>query len=309
MKNTTHDKYGFPLVYEKTALAQMQAKINLPVETIELVRRYFSAASNLYAKIPLRTLYDIYISQNAHIPENDFLQVADMISHEQHHYAILGREVFWEDAEPSQPLDRELVASHLYEIGYDYYHETEAKQEGIKYYIPSKEELLNYADEWYIEHTSQVAAMERYLLSTQRKLHCPIADVMDDLHLAMTMGADYAAMTNDARRLGVRFDNEQSFRTFLRLLIDMCRHTRQFNRRGHTPEECNAPQEDIDIIAAGIEYEGEYEDGLAKAAKLLRTAFDKSQSNTLSGAPSKNAPCPCGSGRKYKNCCGKGNKS
>lgn len=306
MNNTTHDGYGFPLIYEKTALAQMQAKINLPVETIELVRRYFAAAANLYARIPLRKLHDIYNNQNEPLSESDFLQVAELISHEHHHYAVLGREVFWEDAEPSQPLDRELVASHLYEIGYDYYYEAEAKQEGIKYYIPSKEELLKYADEWYIEHTSQVAAMERYLCSTQRKLHCPIADIMDDLHLAMTMGADYTAMTDDARRLGVRFDNEQSFKTFLRLLIDMCRHTRQFNRRGHTPEECNAPREDIDIIAAGIEYEGEYQDGLTKAANLLRAAIDRPQTTTLSGKPSKNAPCPCGSGRKYKNCCGKG---
>ena len=167
---------------------------------------------------------------------------------------------------------------------------------------------MNYADDCYIEYTPQVAAMERYLRSSQRKLRCPIADVIDDLHLAMTMSGDYAAMTNDARRLGVRFDNEQSFRTFLRLLIDMCRHTRQFARRGHTPEECHAPAENIALIAAGIEYEGEYEDGFSKTAKLLRTAFDKPQVNTLSGAPSKNAPCPCGSGRKYKNCCGKGNK-
>lgn len=308
MNNSTHDGYGFPLVYEKTALAQMQAEINLPAETIELIRRYFAAAANLYARIPLRKLYDIYISQNEPLSESDFLQVAELISHEQHHYAVLGRDVFWGDAEPSQPMDRELVASHLYEIGYDYYYEAEARQEGIKYYIPSKEELLNYADEWYIEYTPQVAAMERYLRSSQRKLHCPITDVIDDLNLAMTMGDDYAAMTNDARRLGVRFDNEQSFRTFLRLLIDMCRHTRQFARRGHTPEECHAPAENIDLIAAGIEYEGEHEDGLTKSAKLLRAAFDKPQANTLSGAPSKNAPCPCGSGRKYKNCCGKGNK-
>lgn len=56
-----------------------------------------------------------------------------MISHEHHHYAVLGREVFWEAAEASLSIDRELVASHLYEIGYDYYYETEAQQEGIKY--------------------------------------------------------------------------------------------------------------------------------------------------------------------------------
>jgi hypothetical protein len=308
MNNNTHDGYGFPLVYEKTALALMQAKISLPAETIELIRRYFAAAANLYARIPLQKLYDIYISQNAHISEADFLQVTELISHEHHYYAILGHEVFWEDAEPSQPIDRELVASHLYEMGYDYYYETEAQQEGIKYYIPSKEELLKYADEWYIEWTPQVAAVERYLRYSQRKLHCPIADVIDDLHLAMTMGNDYAAMVTDARRLGVRFDNEQSLRTFLRLLMDMCRHTRQFARRGHTPEECHAPTEDMDLIAAGIEYKGEYEDGLTRSAKLLRTAFDEPRSNTLSGAPSKNAFCPCGSGRKYKNCCGKGDK-
>ena len=27
---------------------------------------------------------------------------------------------------------------------------------------------------------------------------------------------------------------------------------------------------------------------------------------TIVGKPARNAPCPCGSGRKYKNCCGKG---
>ena len=147
MNNTTPDEYGFPLIYEKTALAQMQAKISLPTETIELIRRYFAAAANLYARIPLRKLYDIYISQNAHISESVFLQVAELISHEHHHYAVLGSEVFGEGAEPSQPIDCELVASHLYEIGYDYYYETEIQHEGIKYYFPSKEELLNYADE------------------------------------------------------------------------------------------------------------------------------------------------------------------
>lgn len=308
MNNATHDEYGFPLVYKKTALARMQAKISLPTETIELIRRYFAAAANLYARIPLRKLYDIYISQNAHISESDFLQVTELISHEHHHYAVLGQEVFWEDAVPSQSIDRELVASHLYEIGYDYYYEAEAQQAGITYYIPSKEELLNYADEWYIEWTPQVAAVERYLRNSQRKLHCPIADVIDDLHLAMTMGNDYAAMVNDARRLGVRFDSKQSFRTFLRLLIDMCRHTRQFARRGHTPEECHALAENIDLIAAGIEYEGEYEDSLTKSAELLRAVLGKPATKTVSGTPSKNAPCPCGSGRKYKNCCGKGDK-
>ena len=84
MNNATHDEYGFPLVYEKTALMRMQAKIDLPAETIELLRRYFAAAANLYARIPLRKLYDIYISQNAHISENAFLLAVELFSHEWH---------------------------------------------------------------------------------------------------------------------------------------------------------------------------------------------------------------------------------
>ena len=305
MDMKTHDEYGFPLVFEKEVLARMQAEINLPVPTIDLIRSYFSAASNLYARIPLRKIFTIYNDQNTPISEEYFLQTADVISHEQHHYAILSRDVFWEDEEPSLPMDRELVAEHLYAVSYDYYFETEARQEGITYYIPEKEEFLKYADDQYDEITLQYTAMVRYLRNSQRRLHCPPEEVAADMHLAMSMGDDYGSMTDNARRLGVRFDSKQDFYTYLELLIDMHRHTRQFNRRGHTPAECNAPSEDIDIIAAGIEYEGEYDDGFTKTAQLLRAVLDKPQSTTLSGAPSRNAPCPCGSGRKYKNCCGK----
>lgn len=306
MNDTTHDKYGFPLVFEKKVLAQMRDQIDLPDQTIELLRDYFTAASNLYAKIPLRKLFDIYNSQNEIISESAFLQTANLISHEQHYFAIVGREVFWEDEKPSRPMDRELVAEHLYAISDEYYCEAEMRQEGVQYYIPSKGEFLKYADDHYIENTSQYTAMVRYLQNSQRRLHCPPEEIAADLHLAMTMGDDYGSMTDNARRLGVRFDSKKDFYTYLELLVDMCRNTRQFSRRGHTPEECNAPLENIDIIAAGIEYEGEYEDNLTKSAELLRTALDKPQTTTLSGKPSKNAPCPCGSGRKYKNCCGKG---
>lgn len=302
----THDEYGFPLVFKKERLAQMQAEISLSAETIDLLRSYFGAASNFYAKLPLRKLYEIYNSQNSQISEEAFLQVADLISHEQHHYAILGREVFWEDEDPSSPMERELVAEHLYAVSDDFYYEAEAHQEGITYYIPPKEEFLKYADDFYFEITPQYTAMLRYLRNRQCKLHCPPEEVADDLHLAMTIGDDYKSMTDNARRLGVCFDDKKDFYTYLELLVDMCHHTRQFNRRGHTPAECNVPAADIDIIAAGIEYEGKYDDALIKAAQLLRTALDRPISNTISGAPSRNAPCPCGSGRKYKNCCGKG---
>lgn len=308
MENKTHDEYGFPLVFEKSVLSEMRTHIALPDEVIDLIRRYFAAAANLYAKVPLRKLYQIYNSQNEPVSESDFLQVADLLSHEHHYYAILGREVFWEDEAPSGPMDRELVAEHLYAVSDDYYYEAEEKQDGMQYHVPEKEEFLKYEDEFYTEDTPQRRAMVRYLQRSQRRLRCSPENIATDLHLAMAMGDDYKFMTNDARRLGVRFDSEQDFHTYLRLLIDMWRHTRQFSRRGHTPEECNAPIVDIDVIAAGIQYQGEGEDALTKMANLFHSTPDTPPFDTISGAPSRNAPCPCGSGRKYKNCCGKGKR-
>ena len=75
----------------------------------------------------------------------------------------------------------------------------------------------------------------RYLQNSQRNLRCPPEEIAADLHLAMTMGDDYGSMTDNVRRLDVRFDSERDFYTYLELLIEMCRHTRQFNRRGRTP--------------------------------------------------------------------------
>lgn len=306
MESLSHDQYGFPLIYRREELTRLQSEIKLPDEIVDLIRTYFGAASNLYARIPLKKLHDIYNSQNNPVSQECFLQVADLISHEQHHYTILGREVFHPDEAPSQSMDRELVAEHLYAVGDAYYYETEELQDGVQYYIPPKEEFLRYTDDYYVEKTPQYLAMVCFLRRNQRKLPCPPEEIAEELHLQMTMGDDYRSMTDNARRLGVRFDNKQDFYAFLELLVNMCRHTRQFNRRGHTPAECNVPSVNIDVIAGGYEYEGDYEDGFTKTVKLLRTVLDKPQSNAFSGAPSRNAPCPCGSGRKYKNCCGKG---
>lgn len=47
-----------------------------------------------------------------------------------------------------------------------------------------------------------------------------------------------------------------------------------------------------------------YRDPLANLNAVLKGKT--ANASTVSGKPAKNAPCPCGSGRKYKNCCGKG---
>ena len=43
-----------------------------------------------------------------------------------------------------------------------------------------------------------------------------------------------------------------------------------------------------------------------KAEEKLLKKTEKVEPIKAQSAPNRNAPCPCGSGRKYKKCCGKG---
>ena len=55
--------------------------------------------------------------------------------------------------------------------------------------------------------------------------------------------------------------------------------------------------------AKALAYAAHYQDPLANLAAVLNGKIKNAP--TVSGKPARNAPCPCGSGRKYKNCCGK----
>ena len=83
---------------------------------------------------------------------------------------------------------------------------------------------------------------------------------------------------------------------FATLFQELNNHTRKQINRGHTPDELFkqthrgmqllqrlAPENQISLF-----------DEVPVKPKL-----------TIVGGPSRNGPCPCGSGRKYKNCCGR----
>ena len=76
----------------------------------------------------------------------------------------------------------------------------------------------------------------------------------------------------------VVFDSDEQMKKFTTLLVDANNHTRMLDFRGHTPEE---------------------KGHVAVPIPMKKTPVT---------APKKiypNDPCPCGSGKKYKKCCGR----
>ena len=300
----SRDEYGFPLDFPPDVLNGMKERLNLSQETFQTIHDYFDAASNLYARIPLRMLYKIYNSQNPPVSQEDFLAAAEIISHERNHYSVLRPDVFHEDAGASQPMDQELVAEHLYAVDDEDYYILEQKQEGKPWYIPGREEFLKYTDSFYTEKSPQFLALADFLRSTQRKLHCPPLEVAEELADLFRMDIPLPNVVDDGQRLGVRFRYPQDFRTYLQLCLDLSQHTRRYSHRGHTPAELGLPQQSIEEAMKEVPFDTDCRDPFDKAGAALRTNIMGPA--TVTGKPAKNDPCPCGSGRKYKNCCGKG---
>lgn len=294
------DEYGFPIEFPETVLANMRGALNISEDVFRNLHDYFDAASNLYARIPLRMLYEIYNSQNPPISEDDFLDAAEVISHGRNHYTIVPRKVFYPD---SPETELELVAEHLYALGDDEYYKVEQAQADKKWYIPIREDFLKYSDSFYTEETPQLLALTNFLRNTQKKLRCPPLDVTEELVMLFRLDQTLQEILNDARRFGVSFQTQADLRLFIKLCLDLSHHTRRYIHNGHTPAELGLPRLSLDEAMATVTYDEHWRDPLADLAETIRTLTKKNPA--VSGKPARNAPCPCGSGRKYKNCCGK----
>lgn len=298
------DEFGFPSEYPPELLSRMRSQLHLSAEEFRQLHLCFDAASNLYAIISLDKLYDLCCRYLPPISREDFLDATEIIAHEcGNPYAIVRREIFHDELPPGGPMDRELVAEHLYAVGDEYYYVLEEGQEGKPWYVPDWSEFVKYADQFYIESTPQQHLLTRYLQNTQRKLHCPPTEITEEFCSFLKMGEDIQYIIDEGQRLGVRFQNRQDFRDFLNLLLKLSHHTRRYIHRGHTPAELELPVQTVEDVLDQLSYDNDYVDPLDKMGQMLCTNL--CNPTTISGKPSRNAPCPCGSGRKYKNCCGK----
>ena len=147
-------------------------------------------------------------------------------------------------------------------------------------YNPPFEEFIKYADWDYYEFTPQMEALQHYIMEW---IDDPddIMDLLDQIHDFCTVEAvpgEYIDLLTEA---GVVFDGADQVYRVMQLIVDVQNNTRLWRNHGHTPNE------------------------LAKTtghAKIIPFPSNRVSTQVKIG---RNDPCPCGSGKKYKNCCGK----
>ncbi len=211
-----------------------------------------------------------------------------------------------------------------------------------KLYIPKEDELMMYGKEDYFEETPQYLALKDLLISTFGLE--PAAAMVFILHITMDFnyGAKPFEINDLYDDLFLEDYNIETKNRLYITVTDYYNHYRSWIHRGHTPKELslsvkpviideNADQLRFDFYDknSSIDWDqdipftdgedpwsnsddpiGEYkaffddDDELYKPKKKDEIEFVVQP--VISNAPKigRNDPCPCGSGKKYKKCCG-----
>ena len=154
----------------------------------------------------------------------------------------------------------------------------------MPYYEPSVEELLFYRDNLIDEHLNEYRILKRYL-GKKVESRVMLERLMEELSIEAVeeLGGIFAIPEIMERYEGI-FSSAGELEEFEKLFRDWEDHVRKWNNRGFTNAEMRERGEQGSRVK--IDWE------------LVKVKFKER-------IPDPEAPCPCGSGKKYRQCCGR----
>lgn len=154
-----------------------------------------------------------------------------------------------------------------------------AERKGKPRYEPPRDEFLRYSDWDYYEITPQLDVLKTKLAEFIPDPEL-LLDVLDEIHDICAAGTRMQEHFDLLDTAGVVFDSRKQAEEVARLIVDVQNNTRLWSNYGHTPRELSA----------------------VGKSNLLH--FPSTQPRRVQKT-GRNEPCPCGSGKKFKHCCGR----
>ena len=172
------------------------------------------------------------------------------------------------------------------------YKDIERRQGGRKFYIPSVEEVMDYSRNGYPTRSASYQKLGRFLMDEMK-----VSDAVKDqalffIYKECSMDGRMSAIMENLGQKGIQFNDEQ-LEKFTKLIMDANNNTRMLEFRGYTPNEISGA---VWPFATGKPH-------TAMPNSFVPTAMPMQPASTRKIYP--NDPCPCGSGKKYKKCCGR----
>ena len=207
------------------------------------------------------------------------------------------------------------------------YLKLEERQRKVPYYIPSESEILDYAVNGYPASDPVYRRLYDFF-EKEMGVEGPVCrHYCLKAYNVFSMGgmlSDYMEFLNDN---GFVFKSDRQAERFAGLIMELNNNTRMYIMKGHTPLEMRAyappakPGERTKIVPMSSDAAMLLEEG-RKQLQTMGFDVDTDQTGTVipmmglkSGVSGDmttasrkiypNDPCPCGSGKKFKKCCGR----
>ncbi len=265
-------------------------------EDVVLLLRFAQAAGNLYGRIPLEDFYRIVreLAPEIRMDQKAFLSFMRALDNKEHLFIVDPEDQ--EDLPETVTMDCDLAAEWVVYDFDDAYDALLEHHSVCPRYIPAREEFLRYEDEFYFEETPEKQNMRKFLQEKCGLQGEESEDFLEEIlmffHIATDLTPEHILMSSVnsytiKEELYLRIISQSQ--EFLQCFGDLYEHMRFVYTNAYTLAELRKMQ-----AITGIEVEPEadfskYELVPQRTVKIGR-----------------NDPCPCGSGKKYKKCCGRG---
>ena len=181
----------------------------------------------------------------------------------------------------SKIMDGYIVEETIYALDKDNFKEFVGATVDKDYFVPTKELLENVYDETYYEPSLQIEKLKAHL----RKNYLTNEETVEEAVIAVTMIARVACdktgktielILEELANVGVEFENLAQINEMIKHIVPVVNVTRKWINKGYTMQELSPHT---------------FNEKTGQKIKVLDIG--------------RNAPCPCGSGKKYKKCCGR----
>ena len=283
----------------------------------KLLKLYFQAFSNLYGICSLQKAMQILNLQNPKqkLTKEQILGFADNYMGD---WKIVSPNEVYANVPAAIPMRREIVNKMLVYYndygGYDYVRSHQADKD---FYVPAKDELLKYAQKEYYEENQYTDAMAQLL---EKKLR--VNDWQKKLlEIVLNLRLDNFDIQAFIDTIGQEFPNFEITQKAIDIYTNLHNNTRLMVNRRYTPAELSHRYNPHSALPTSISFgpgiqkliqSGEMNaDELVKGFEGMDIPRDLKQSlisetdKAKQPKPGRNDPCLCGSGKKYKKCCGR----
>jgi hypothetical protein len=202
----------------------------------------------------------------------------------------------------------------------DYYKYLEEKiQQDKPFYIPSRKEIEEFYDKGCLLSSSSHQAMLRFLINKLGYKRNSAERMVAEIYMRINNNDRMQTIVDRLMEdLGeeAAFNGKDDVAEFAQLFMNMQNYSHLIVNRGYTPNDLHymkgVPKEfpkGLAITPRSPEAAKMLDEAREELAKRGVVIDEKRVGEMLEGEKRKkigrNEPCPCGSGKKYKNCCGK----